>query len=486
MRVGKWILLLALFISVGCPERKPVPPRHVDVTHQIKVVVSDGETAVSGATVAIGVISVKTNDRGEAVIVSPELLSADLRVTADGYAPLQSVISVTAAGTHEVSLTRTRIPTVRGRIQARGRQLAYPDGQLFVWRGLTGFMLPELVVRGKTAQAESFLHAASADGFNVVRVLAMLPEGWPDGHLLSPEDGLAALPSVFKLAQAADMYVHVAVLSGTVSLPNADLGRYVEQAGAACAAAVNCVLLEVANEPFHGVHREDVQDPSVLASWAKRVPAEVLVALGSAGDDESDSHAAGDVVTVHLDRSRDPWNMVRRVRELENLSRNTGKVVINSEPDGFGEQEWAPRVDGTRYHRQTDPSLAFAFGALSRVFSVPTTFHFESGLRADPMTPNERACAVAFMEGTRIVPDTTTLEFQNTGWATSPVASARFADGPPKDNAAVRVYSGVSGSTGVSVYLGVRGDAGVVFRQPWAIVRQVEARPGIEVWEIGQ
>lgn len=380
--------------------------------------------------------------------------------------------------------------TVRGRLRAEGRRLVYADGSPFVWRGATGFLVTEQAIRGRDADARAFLAWAKRTGFTVVRVLAMLPGGWEDGHAFTPEEGLAALPRVFALAEEADLYVQLTVLNNTRELPTGDLGALVERAGVACAAAPACAVLEVANEPYHGVQREDVHDPANLARWAARVPAGVLVALGPASDDESPTMAAGSVITAHLDRSRDPWNMVRRVRELGLVSATTGKPVLNTEPDGFAEVGCVPRLVGC-YKRQTDPSLAFAFGVLGRIFNVPTTFHFEDGLRASVPGPVQQAAAEAFIAGSRVVPDDVGwLSFQNAdddlrkAWPQSPVVRFRAADGEPKPNAAVRVYSGIAGSRGWTVALGVQGDPGIEWGRGWAPAALVAERPGVRVWEI--
>jgi len=361
-----------------------------------------------------------------------------------------------------------------------GRLIQYPDGSPFVWRGATGFLVTEQVIRSREDEARSFLRWASQTGFNVVRALAMLPGGWEDGHAFAPQEGLAALPRVFELAREAGLYVHLTVLNNTAKLPAVDLGAIVEAAGKACAAVENCALLEVANEPYHGVQRSDVHDAAVLAGWARKVPAGVLVALGPAQGDESSEMAAGQVVTVHLGRSRDRWNMVRRVREIEHLSAAVGKPVINSEPDGFAEVDCVPRQVGC-YTRQTDPALAYAFGALGRVFSVGSTFHFEDGLRGRIPGPVQQAAAAAFIAGTRVVPDATALAFRDAGWPGSPVARFRAAEGAPSDNAAVRAYSGVAGDTGVLVLLGVRGDPGVEMGSGWQIGRVVSEWPELRV-----
>jgi hypothetical protein len=204
------------------------------------------------------------------------------------------------------------------------------------------------------------------------------------------------------------------------------------------------------------------------------------VALGPTADDESDAYAASmDAVTAHLDRGRDPWNMVRRVRELENVSAVSRKPVINSEPIGFDETE-------RQGSRLTSPAIAAAFGVLSRIFGIPTTLHSTAGLHCAIPGPVTTACAEAFIAGTRIVPDAAILTFQNAGWPTSPVRSARFADGAPKPNSCVRAYSGVNGNTGVLALLGVQGDPGIEMQQGWSLGPLVAEWSELRVYQISR
>lgn len=361
-----------------------------------------------------------------------------------------------------------------------GRALVYPDGTPFVWRGATGFLVTEQVVRGREADARAFLAWAKRTGFNTVRVLAMLPGGWEDGFAFTPEEGLAALPRVFALARDADLYVHLTVLNNTRRLREADLGGLVERAGASCAADPVCAVLEVANEPYHRVQRDVVGQAASLRAWARRVPAIVPVALGAAGGDDSLEMAGGSIVIAHLDRGGEPWAMVARMRMLAAMAETAGKPVLNSEPDGFAEVACVPRRIGC-YPRQTDPALAFGFGAMSRVLGVGTTFHFEDGLRARVPGPVQQRAAAAFIEGTRVVPDDERPVSFAPGTPGSPVASVRTVGPIPRPNAAVAAIAGTAGNRGILVLLGVCGDPGVVLADGWQTGPTLADRPGVRV-----
>lgn len=405
----------------------------------------------------------------------------DVSATRDGYRCEQVHVAV-AVGQTEASvsvpcaaLPPPAPPVVRGRLRVDGRRMVYPDGSTFVWRGATAFLLTEQVATGRAGDARAFARWAHGTGFSIVRVLVMLPGGWTDGHELTPEDGLAALPQLLRLLEAEDIYAHVTALANTASLPNsADLGGYVEQAGRICAQFVACGLLEVANEPYHPTQRRDVHDVATLERWAKRVPQGVPVALGPSADDESREMAGAPVTTVHLDRGRDPWNMVRRIRELETLSADTGRFVVNSEPIGAAEADEPGR-------RIANASIHAAFGVLSRVFGVGSTWHSESGLRAQLPGPVQQAAADAFIAGSRVVFDATMLSFRNAGWPGAPILRARWAEGPPRTDATVRAYSGIAGDSGVLVLLGVRGNPGVEIGNGWSLGPSIAEWPELRV-----
>ena len=62
-------------------------------------------------------------------------------------------------------------------------------------------MLNEQVASGRDADAVIFLEWARQTGFNVVRVLVMLPEGLVPDRDFTPDEGLAALPRTLALAR---------------------------------------------------------------------------------------------------------------------------------------------------------------------------------------------------------------------------------------------------------------------------------------------
>ena len=493
-------LMVVLLVLAACgpvprpPVTPPAPPTPADHALTVQVFVGDPSADAKLAGVEVS-LRTAANPTGPAAAtdaagnVTFRLPAGDYDVWTEpaGYSRAEQHVELRADTSVALSVAALpppappRPPTIRGRLEARGRAFVYPDGTRFRWRGVTAFALLDQVADGREDQARAFLVWARDTGFTVVRVLAMAR--WLFD--LSPEAGRAALPRLFELVRDADLYVELVALADTRAFPGLDLRGQVRAVGAQCAAVEHC-LLEVANEPYHGTHVEGLT-PARLADLAREVPGPVLVALGSAADDESREMAIApaDYVTVHLDRGRDAWNMVRRVRELELLSADTGLPVVDDEPDGFGEAEWVTRVDGTPYRRQVRPELAFGMGVLGRVFEVGSTFHCEAGLTATVPGPVQQAAAAAFVAGARIVPDDQVLSFRNAGWPGSPVSRFRAADGPPIDHAAVRAYSGLAGdAAGITVLLGVRGDPAIEWGGGWRPGAVLAERPEIKVIEI--
>jgi len=291
----------------------------------------------------------------------------------------------------------------------------------------------------------------------------------------------------------------VTVLANTASLPaKTDLGTYVERAGRICEMAGNCALVEVANEISHRTQRADVHDPGVLARWAARVPIGIPTALGAPADENGALVGVAPVITIHLDRSRDRWARVSRVRKLEATSATTHRFVIDNEPMGADEIEQPGQRDNL-------PGVFFVQGALSRVFEVGSNFHFEDGLGATVPRPVQQQCAEAFIAGTRIVDDSYMLTFQDAGWPYSPVQKAHFAgavqapgasgrsDSRNAADSVVAAYAGLtqvfpqsSAPSSVLVLIGVEGDPGVEWRRPWQKVGVIAALPHVQVWSISR
>ena len=350
-------------------------------------------------------------------------------------------------------------------MRADGRTLVCPDATLFRWRGVTAFRLADLIADGRDAEAVRYLDWAHRTGFNVVRVLATLC-CWFD---LPPEAGQRALPKLLALAKERGMYVQIVALAGTAPHERSiDLEAQVRAIGAIAGAHDNAIV-EIANEPEHSTQDRRLHNFAYVDKLAALVPPEVLTIGGSARIDHAVTSPLGDLVTRHLSRLDNVWEMMQRLRGMDHVAQATGRPVLSGEPFGAGEK----RVPGTR---ETDPDLFFTYGALCRVFELSCNFHLEAGLHAAQPGPVQQAAAEAFIAGTRAVPDDWRLTFRDLGSPESPVGRAHLGR--------VRtVYSGLAGNEGLTVAFGIRGDMELQWRgyQPTATVRD---RPAVKAWRI--
>ena len=385
-------------------------------------------------------------------------------VSADSGAP--GVVRAVATEAGAAEAFKPSRPLVRifkpGAIQGRLRV----DGRAFV--NDAGTFRP-VFTSGLSLLAKSaddrrlFLDWAARTGFNGVRVFA----GALTWAAQTAEHARNRLSELLADAAARGLYVEVTAITDSrdggydPTTHFQVIARLAEQAGNA--------ILEVANEPYHGTQSDPIHSAGTLLSIGRQTP--VPFALGAAEDDESVEMGGGTFVTAHLDRGRDKWNQVRRVRELAVLGDTTRKPVINNEPIGAAEASHPGR-------RESDPAFFFCMGALNRVFEVGGVFHSDAGLNAVLPGPVQQACADGFVEGSRIVPSEDRLAFMNATWAGSPVVNARF------DQTIIRAYTGVSGNAAWTVLVGLSGDPGLELRPPWRITKRLADRPGVAVLQL--
>lgn len=318
---------------------------------------------------------------------------------------------------------------------------------------------------------EAFLDWAASHGYNGVRVFAGYLR-FAEGEQ-TPEQGREALPRLLDAATARGLYVEVTINTGTAT--GYDVDNHTRLVGNILARYVN-PLAEIANEPWNvgGGQRDDLS-PDRLLELRRLITMDIIGALGAAEDDESTDYSGGDFITIHLDRSRDVWNQVRRIREMQNVADNTGKPVMNNEPIGAAEP-------GTPGQRLYDPAAFMVLGALSRLFETGCVFHFEDGLHCNlPVGPNQEACSDAFVLGWTSLdaylkgqPST----YKNSGWSDSPVRSF-------DSNRATRAYCGIAGDIGGCVTVG-GNDAGIEWANGWHPTGNVTELPGCRIQEIAR
>lgn len=333
--------------------------------------------------------------------------------------------------------------TIDGRMFRAGDQ----DWRMVFTDALTILTKPE-------AEARAFLDWAAATGFNGIRVFAGTL-GWAGQTLRHVYD---RLPGVLDAAAARGLAVEVTAI--TDSGQGWGVETHLREINPIVAGRSG-VLVELANEYWHSTQAPRVRDPQYLESLLQRIDPSIPVALGAAQDDESAASAGGDYVTVHLDRGRDPWNMVRRVREMEVLSQSTGKPVVNNEPIKAGSQ-------------QADPAIYFTMGALNRIFEVGGVHHSDHGLAAVLPDGAQQALADAFLAGSHAIPTDERLVFKNATWADSPIRAANFTR-------VVRAYSGVAGARAWTVVLGLTGDPALELQGGWRVDHMRAAYPGVQL-----
>jgi hypothetical protein len=300
-------------------------------------------------------------------------------------------------------------------------------------------------------------------GFNGFRVFAG-DLGWAGQ---TPAAARTVLPTILDEAAAHGLYVYVCAITGGKD-PVYDVEPHLREVIAICAGRPN-VLLEGANEIGHPTLSDRVTVPWLNSQLARLAPREMLWTPGAPlHTDEPDPSgewvgAGGRFSDAHLDRGRDKWNQVRRLRELFAIAEVTRKPVMNGEMIGADERMGGDT--GTR-QRRNDPDFFFAAGVLSRGFELSTVFHSQAGLMAEPLGPVQTECARAFVQGFTCIPTTDRLTFGNAGWPGSPVKAADF-------DALIRAYSFIAGDRGWTVLLGIRGDPRVEWGGGW--------RPGNDV-----
>jgi hypothetical protein len=237
-------------------------------------------------------------------------------------------------------------------------------------------------------------------------------------------------------------------------------------------------LFERANEPYHETQYE--LTPEFLGGLPMPGGG-VIVADGASPDDEDvTDYIGGMYVTRHLDRGRDKWNMVRRVRELMAVSEGTGKPVLNNEPIGAAEQAEPGR-------RESDPAIFLTMGALDRLFTLGGIFHSDDGLTGQVLAPQQRQCAEAFVRGSRCWPHAEMdLVYKNVGHGGSPIVSATFNDGDLNRPGCTRSYSGILGGTGFNVTLGISdmNNPGAEIGNGWRWGAEIDRMPGVLIREV--
>jgi hypothetical protein len=456
----------------GAPKPAPhVPP--APQVYALGVHLFDGDPAkdekIPGATLTLQERTERTDGAGNAAFVNLTAGTYEVCAAAEGF--VHGCATAPVPGP-DVNLELARdVPPVQ-RVRVDGRFWVTSDGAIFRPRFTSVLVMPR-----DAALRATILDQAAGLGFNGIRTFV--------GRLAwagqSAADAEAALPDLLTDAAARGLYVYATVVTDSKD-GGYDIEAHARAIAQTCAAALNC-LLEGVNEIGHETQSAEANDPArMLALFRRVVPADVPWALGSSArvDEAIDGQypgAGGAFVDAHLDRGRDLYNQVRRLREIAGLSETFRVPAMSGEPIGIAE---IPMPGKQRIWGDDAARFSFAMGVLCRGFELGCVFHSEDGLHGHLLGPNTQAAAVAFMDGTKALDTTERLAFQNAGWPGSPVMKADF------DRGVVRAYSFVAGNRGWTVLLGLRGDPAVQWGGGWHQARVAEERPGIRVLEIGR
>lgn len=438
------------------PVEPPPPPRYTLVVHVCDRTCdrdANGEDhKVPRAAVSIdhGALAVVATPEGDAEFHNLTAGSYTVCAKADGYKEqCDEQHRVPADGDVSLGLERDVPPVAKLAI----------EGRFFVPR-LTLAMAGSILADDDTGR-DAVLDEAHALGFNGVRAFGGAL-AWAG---LTAQQSEQRLPALFEAARARGLYVYVDALTDSGYNAEAHLATVAQQ----CAAAVNC-LMAAANEIGHPTLVDLARDPARLLAAARRlIPPGVVWTLGAPlGQDEVDADgkypgAGGLFNDGHLDRGRDKWNQVRRLREIYGLAETFKVPALSGEPIGADEQSMPGK-------RESDPAVFFAMGALCRGFDLGCVFHSEDGLHGRTLRPNQRACAEAFLAGWKAIDTDARLTFQNTGWSGAPVKSF---------SGAVRVYSFV-GEKNYAVIVGAENPR-VETANGWALGERIAERPGIQI-----
>jgi hypothetical protein len=356
---------------------------------------------------------------------------------------------------------------VSGRLRAGEHRLLNNDAGVFRGLFVSGFTLTTM----HRDPAREFIQWAARTGFNGVRVLC--------GNLTwagqTADAAAAGLPDVLETLAEHGLYCEVTAVSDSAA-GGFDTRAHVDRIASICAEHQNAIV-EIANEPYHPTQRAEVHDYAYLGRLGRDLvdPRGLLWAVGAPPDDEPGAREfplAGGYLHVHLNRGRDEWNMVRRVRELENASTSYNRHVWNGEPIGWHDTSQPGR-------RNANPDIAFAMGALSRGFEVSVTSHAEHGLRAELPTPHQQHMHERLIAGFRAIPTTARLLFKNARWVDSPVAEAAF------ERAVVRVYSFLdSADHGYTFAFGMTGDPQIQWKNGFREAARLVDTPTMRLLEI--
>lgn len=319
----------------------------------------------------------------------------------------------------------------RLRVEGNARWFANAAGR-FDWREVSAFSLLSRLLTGEEQHVRDYLVGMRARGFTVVRVILTLDgDYWTRSPLGGRSFRCAPdmpgywqhLDRLVELTGAAGLYLRAVFLGavepfGGVWHPDrrdvwsGDVRRRGEAFTVEAAQRLNRhahVIGELANEPGQIGMRESFDELIALGRKVKAVAPDMLLGGGAVdGANDQDIRfavAPFDYCDGHIERRMAVrgFEWVKRSGEYALIDQeHVAKKMpfISGEPVNFG--EW--RADGRNGDVERSPSVAFAYGAVSRARQYNTCFHYDGGLWTTLPNADTDACIAAYMAALNAFP----------------------------------------------------------------------------------
>ena len=275
----------------------------------------------------------------------------------------------------------------RGRLRVDGKTFRNESGALWMWRGCTDFMIFARFLNGE--DIDGLLAERVQVGCRLLRVLGMAhyipadlnrPDFTPSAFGERYWSGLSAFAE--RLAGRGLRFEFVVFADAQLLMPRVEDQRaHLARVASTLASKWN-VVGELANEwPKNGVDPGRFEKPAGLP-WSR----------GSALGEQHPFVPTWDWVSHHGKRS-DGWYADETAREIRDA---VGVPVIQDEPIGAAETAAPGRRDNV-------PDRFKWAGALW-AFTGGATFHSEAGVVSESYGRIQKASAVAFFAGLRVIP----------------------------------------------------------------------------------
>lgn len=279
----------------------------------------------------------------------------------------------------------------------------------FDYREISAFSLGSRMLRGQQeSHVRPFIRFVRSKGITVLRVICTLDGGYWNGDNPHRESFQCSpnqpgywerMTELVEMAAEEGCYVRLVFLGATEpfggvwhpdrrDIWNGDVKRKGEEFVLRSAEHYrhhSNVLYELANEPGQIGLRESFSWLIDVGRKVKGLAPNILLGGGAVdGPNDQDTRlcvAPFDYVDAHIERRMGVggFEWVKRSGEYALIDQeHVGKQMpfISGEPVNFG--EW--RADGRNSDVERSPSVAFAYGAVSRARQYNTNFHYDGGL----------------------------------------------------------------------------------------------------------